>query len=149
MPLWATDPTAARRAGGIFLYQGRVSSRRESVAVARSPAIDLSHGRCLGVTTGRSTSASSNVMQTILFDGLAWEVTRHFARSCELLKHPYRDRWTINLEVSSCSWTSVRKTKAICPQGCILARNPGPDHVGQRVHVIRDSQERTLAPASF
>ncbi len=33
--------TAALLAGGIFLYQGRVSSSRVRVAVARSPAIDL------------------------------------------------------------------------------------------------------------
>ncbi len=85
MPLWATDPTAARLAGGIWEYQGSVSSRRVRVAVAKSPAMVLSHGRCLGVTTGRSAGASSNIVEPELVNCLLGDACIQLALSNKLL----------------------------------------------------------------
>ena len=86
IPLWATDPTAALRAGGICEYQGSVSSRRERVAVAKSPAMDLSQGRCLGVTTSRSAGSGSYVMKPVFVDRTLGHACIQLSLRSQLLK---------------------------------------------------------------
>lgn len=53
---------AALLAGGMSRYHARVWSNRDSVAVAKSPAMEFSQETELGVTTSRSGCAGSDIV---------------------------------------------------------------------------------------